>query len=444
MELGDIIVVFSGHYFVFLTNIYNHYYINKITIFFIIIMDKNFIVYKASGGLAHSLGGLWRAINMARAMNRFLVIDYNKHKAFENSFSKFFHLDINIGYTDNYSVIPEDFNYRGHSVEELKNAGLTSNFNIFGKSPKSFKNSDKIIVVAGTSGKKGWVSINELIVNDDIIERLKSEPEIKGRYIAVHFRNTDIRSNLGRQVSQINQIRKATQINTLYLSSDDCDALSKYKEVLPDMDIIMYSNPPKVEINIHYGSPDKSKQIYEVLRDCYFILKSDFFVPCTTSGLSRMLITMLEKNKNMFRIPTRTIPITGLKNASFDKLLEEYLEENKDILKEMEEERLRKQILKLIEEEKIRKQNIRKKVIFNLPKKIKVPLQNKNIPLPIRNKRLPNQNNKNLKSLFVKNNNVNVPDTSLKIEISEKEFKRINKILNNLDNSKYINKLLNL
>jgi len=39
-----------------------------------------FVVYKATGGLAHSLGGLWRAIQIARGSNRSLVIDYNVHK----------------------------------------------------------------------------------------------------------------------------------------------------------------------------------------------------------------------------------------------------------------------------------------------------------------------------------------------------------------------------
>jgi len=295
-------------------------------------MGENFVVYKASGGLAHSLGGLWRAIGIARGSNRFLIIDYNVHKAFLNPFSKFFHLDIDIPYSDNYRVIPRNYTYRGHTVEELKNEELGENYRIYGESAKHNKKGDKIIVVAGTSGKRGWVSIDELRVNNDILERLKSEPQINERYIAVHFRNTDIKSNLGRQVSQINQIRKATKINTLYLSSDDYDAFNKYKKVLPDMKIIMLAKPPKVEWNIHYDSVDKSKQIYECLRDCYFILKSDFFVPCTTSGLSRMLIMMLEKNKNMFCIPTKSIPATGYKNKTFEELFLNYLNKNKEFL----------------------------------------------------------------------------------------------------------------
>jgi len=98
------------------------------------------------------------------------------------------------------------------------------------------------------------------------------------------------------------------------------------------MKIIMLAKPPKVTTNIHYESVDKAKQVYEVLRDCYFIMKSDFFVPCTTSGLSRMIITMLEKNKNMFCIPTKSIPACGFEKVSFEKMLQDYLIENKELI----------------------------------------------------------------------------------------------------------------
>jgi len=175
-------------------------------------MGENFVVYKATGGLAHSLGGLWRAIQIAKGSNRSLVIDYNVHKAFENSFSKFFYLDINIPYSDNYSIIPKNYTFRGYTVDELKREELDDHYRIFGQSAKRHKRSDKIIVVCGTSGKRGWVSIDELRVNKEIVEKIKNEPQINERYIAVHFRNTDIKSNLGRQVSQINLIRKAAKI----------------------------------------------------------------------------------------------------------------------------------------------------------------------------------------------------------------------------------------
>ncbi len=288
-------------------------------------MSKNgFVIYKASGGLAHSLGGLFRAITVAQKLKRKLIIDYNVHKAFENSFSKFFHI-IGVNYEVTYDCVPRTLSYRGHTIDELKNERLGERYSIFGTPAKRPNPADEIVVVAGTSGRKGWVSIDELRVNNDILEKLSKEPIIKEKYIAVHFRNTDITSNIGRQSSLINAIRKETKINTLYLSSDDYLALSKWKKVFPNMKIIMLTNPEKDVHNIHYGSKDKTRQVYECLRDCYMILKSDYFVPCTTSGLSRMLIMMMRKKINMFSLPAKTIPVIQ-PNDIFDFGKEEYVD----------------------------------------------------------------------------------------------------------------------
>ena len=270
-------------------------------------MDK-FLVYKASGGLAHSLGGLWRAINIAKTTNRFLIIDFRMHKAFLNDFSVFFYLKDEINYSDKYDILPKNYNYQGKSINDLKNTSLGPKYTIYGVKPIDNQN-DKIIVIAGTSGKRGWVSINSLKVNTDIMIKLNNEVEIKKPYISVHFRNTDIKTNIENQVKNINIIVKKTKIDTLYIASDDYDARNKFRKFLPNMDIIMMVNPERNVRNIHYGSKDKYKQIYECLRDIYKILKSNYFVPCLTSGLSRMIIVMICKRINMFDINSICIPI---------------------------------------------------------------------------------------------------------------------------------------
>lgn len=218
---------------------------------------------------------------------------------------------MDVPYSDNYDLVPKHYKYKGHTVEELKNADLGDNYTIFGESTKGGKDGDQIIVSAGTSGNKGWVSIDELRVVDSIMARLKKEPKIKEPYISVHYRNTDIRTRITNHVHAINVIAKEKKINTVYICSDDCNALSEFKKHLPKMNLVMYAKPEKVDnkehFNLHYGAKDKAKQIYEVIRDLYMIFQSDFFIPCGTSGLSRMVITMLEKKKNLFDLPHKTV-----------------------------------------------------------------------------------------------------------------------------------------
>ena len=172
-------------------------------------MEKQrFLVYKASGGLAHSLGGLYKAIDLAKRTARFLIIDYKKHTAFEHNFGKFFKLEIDIPHSDNYDPIPKHFTYKGHSIEELKNQDLGENYSIFNESTKGGKDNDQIIVSGGTGGNRGWLSIDELKVNDKIMQRLQKEQKIKEPYISVHYRNTDIRTKITNHVHAINLLAK--------------------------------------------------------------------------------------------------------------------------------------------------------------------------------------------------------------------------------------------
>lgn len=51
--------------------------------------------------------------------------------------------------------------------------------------------------------------------------------------------------------------------------------------------------------NLYYGSNNKYKLVYECLRNFYFIIKSDEFIPSHKSGMSRLAIEM-RKNKFSF------------------------------------------------------------------------------------------------------------------------------------------------
>ena len=53
-------------------------------------MNNTYLINKASGGLAHMLGGIYAALILAKKNNRFLIIDCKTHHAFRHKFSDFF------------------------------------------------------------------------------------------------------------------------------------------------------------------------------------------------------------------------------------------------------------------------------------------------------------------------------------------------------------------
>jgi len=42
------------------------------------------------------------------------------------------------------------------------------------------------------------------------------------------------------------------------------------------------------------------QQIYETLRDLYFIFQSKYFIPSQNSGLSRFIMMQIKKKENIF------------------------------------------------------------------------------------------------------------------------------------------------
>jgi hypothetical protein len=278
-------------------------------------MNNIYLINKASGGLAHMLGGIYAALSYAKQNNRFLIIDCETHIAFRHKFSDFFVL-INEIYSDDYSIIPSDYTFKEHSVQEIKNTNLSragnALYGMFGWSVQSkiFNPDEKISIWSGTSGKKGYWHLPNLKVNQIILSKLNNEKQIVEPYISVHFRNTDIKNNINIFIKKIKIFYKLRKVKTVYLATDDANALNIFKKRLPGYKIIQLANPKPNVKNQHYSSTNKEEcynQIYGTLRDLYFILKSKYFIPSYNSGLSRFIIMQIETKNNIFSLENKTI-----------------------------------------------------------------------------------------------------------------------------------------
>ena len=275
-------------------------------------MNKTYLINKASGGLAHMLGGIYAASLHAKKCNRFLIIDCETHIAFRHKFSDFFILK-NEEYSDDYSIIPSEYEFKEHSVKEIKNTNLSragnALYGMFGWSvqSKTFNPEEQIVIWSGTSGKKGNWHWPNLKVNQKILEKLNNETKIVEPYISIHFRNTDIRNKLKRFTNKIKILVKRTKIKTVFLATDNAETINAIKKLLPTLKIIQLSNPKPNVKNQHYASINKEEcynQIYGTLRDLYFIFQSKYFIPSRNSGLSRFIMMQIKKKDNIFDLPT--------------------------------------------------------------------------------------------------------------------------------------------
>jgi hypothetical protein len=278
-------------------------------------MNNIYLINKASGGLAHMLGGIYAALIRAKQNNRFLIIDCETHYAFRHKFSDFFIL-LNEQYSDDYSIIPNDYMFKEHSIEEIKNTNLSragnALYGMFGWSvqSKTFNPDEKIVIWSGTSGKKGYWHCPNLKVNQSILSKLNNEKKIVEPYIGVHYRNTDIKNNIIIFIRKIRALFKLRKVKTVFLATDDANALKNFRQRLPGFNIIQLSNPKPNVKNQHYSSTSKEdcyNQIYGTLRDLYFIFQSKYFIPSYNSGLSRFIIMQMAKKENIFNLESKTI-----------------------------------------------------------------------------------------------------------------------------------------
>jgi hypothetical protein len=254
-----------------------------------------YIIYKASGGLVHMLKGIQFCIQNAKETNQKLIIDCVNHSAFKMDFSQIFFIDdASLNYSDTYDECPVGDEIRKAPAKYINGQYFIGERNI---SIVDWNTHDDIIIYAGAEGN---LQMKNIKVVQKIKDDLDNENKIEEKYIAGHFRNTDMKHDINEFIDKIKETINKTEIKTFYLATDDSSAREKIATELPeDITIIQNTLPPPNIGNLHYGSKDKYKQVYECLRDFYFILGAEEFIPSRKSGMSRLAMEM-RKNKFSF------------------------------------------------------------------------------------------------------------------------------------------------
>ena len=261
-----------------------------------------YFIYKGTGGLFHNLKGLSRAIQLSIEYKAILIIDMKIHRPFGGNFNDYFTLVSNeLEYYDNYEKVPKEL------IENVK----TKNAKFFGYYNKNitehslgFSSSYRIDqekdvnVLYGACG----FSLSKVIkVNNQYFNNITSNNlPIKENYISVHFRNTDIKNEIDNFYLEIEKAVKKHNIYTLYLATDDYSFYENIHTKFPELQLIQKTQPLQNVKNLHYGTDNPKKQMYECLQDVYYILLSDVFIPSRNSGFSKCIIEMIKKKFTIF------------------------------------------------------------------------------------------------------------------------------------------------
>jgi hypothetical protein len=279
---------------------------------------ERLLIYKGNGGLAHNLFSLSHAIEICEIQKRDLIIDMNKNSAFKIKFSDIFIIkDVNIKYYDSYdnidlNIVYKKLNNQTTTINDIKQNTLSiknKKYHLLDENIQTIEKNimDNIVVFAGyVPYTKRTFNIQ---INENIINKLSKEELIKEPYISIHFRNTDIKNDIQMFIEKIHKILYTTKINIIYISSDYYKTYDIISKEFPQLLVIRKTIPDNNIYNLHYSNKNKYDEIYECIRDIYYISKSNFFIPSYNSGLSKLMINQIQQNNPIIPNITSTTQI---------------------------------------------------------------------------------------------------------------------------------------
>jgi hypothetical protein len=247
------------------------------------------------------MAGLTRSMELARKHGRFLLIDCASHSAFKNDFYKYFSIvDVKLRHACDYRVIFPEPEVR--PLQALTDAQCISGNNVGARESKILKSSNPFVVFTGCGIARWDKNIKVTLAKKKNIIKAVQTGRLIEPYIAVHYRNTDLKNDFAAFVKTIDEASKEYGINNVYIASDDFHALSRFGLALPKLEVTGFTAPEKnfKGNNIHYGTKDKDKVIMDCLLDLYMMVKSRVFIGSKNSSLSKWAGYMIDKKENIF------------------------------------------------------------------------------------------------------------------------------------------------
>lgn len=144
-------------------------------------------------------------------------------------------------------------------------------------------------------------ALSELQVTDAALDRTRGlRAQIGGPYIAVHFRNTDRRSDLDPYLERTRAACHETGIREVYWATDDARSLQLAQEGLAGLRVRSFARISGTDGrawgNLHYATDEQLEEVglsrrdrlHDTLGDIYMLSYANVIVAHPESALSRM------------------------------------------------------------------------------------------------------------------------------------------------------------
>jgi len=144
-------------------------------------------------------------------------------------------------------------------------------------------------------------ALRELRVTDAALDRTRGmRAEIDGPYVAVHFRNTDRRSDLDPYLERTRAACHETGIREVYWATDDARSLQLAHEGLAGLRVRSFARISGTDGrawgNLHYATDEQLEEVglsrrdrlHDTLGDIYMLSYANVIVAHQESALSRM------------------------------------------------------------------------------------------------------------------------------------------------------------
>jgi hypothetical protein len=267
------------------------------------INNSKYFLIKPWGGMNDILCVICMCLEYSIKHNRLLIIDCRKSLHFNDSFHNYFLINSKNIYKDNLDIIYEKIQYCSFFPAGVKNNFrelLAITFIELIDFDKDYKE-DVLVYSSNRIVKNKIVDFFNLFrLHNNILkifnERFKKMPK---KYISVHVRNTDYKSNVELFLNENDNILKN---NNIFISSDDINTINifkkKYNNVYNFSNIIDIKNKGQ---GLHFlNRNDKDHKLFNIdtIVDLLLLANGDkFLFSCKHSGFSKSALSLFN-NKN--------------------------------------------------------------------------------------------------------------------------------------------------
>ena len=272
--------------------------------------NSKYLLIKPRGGMNDILCTICKCLEYSIQYNRILIIDCRTSLHFNDSFHNYFLTKCENVYKDNLDVLYDKIQYFSFFPENIKNNFRQLSAFTFIEVIDFNKDyiEDVLVYTSNRIVENKIIDFFNLFTLHNDILKILNERRIKipKKYISVHVRNTDYKSNVELFLNKNDDFLKN---NNIFISSDDINTINifkeKYNNVYNFSNIIDIKNKGQGLHFLKRNEEDHKLFNIDTIVDFLLLANGDEFIfSCKHSGFSKSAFVLFDNKKILQKILT--------------------------------------------------------------------------------------------------------------------------------------------